>query len=90
MKKRAFLPILAAIGLATALAGPALAVPQHLHCLALANGDVVPVAGGVTSHAPHDTAFHNFHGKVHTGVPGSGPLTITADATPPFICPSSP
>lgn len=88
MKKRAFLPFVAAIGLATALAAPALAVAPHLHCLTLANGNVVPLAGGVTSHAPHDTAFHNFHRNVHIGL-GSGPLTITADATPPFTCPPS-
>jgi hypothetical protein len=86
--KRAFLPFLAAIGLTAALAAPALAVPQHLHCLTLANGDIVPIAGGVTSHAPHDPAFHNFHGNVHTGVPGSH-LTITVDFTAPFTCPPS-
>jgi hypothetical protein len=90
MKKRAFLPMVAAIGLATALAAPALAVPPHLHCLTLANGNVIPLAGGVTSHAPHDTAFHNFHIKVHTGVPGSGRVTITADTEAPFTCPPSP
>jgi hypothetical protein len=90
MMKRALLSIVAAIGLVTALAAPALAVPQHLHCLTLANGDVIALGGGVTFHAPHDTAFHNFHLNVHTGVPGSGPLTITADLTAPFTCPPSP
>jgi hypothetical protein len=90
MKRRALLPIVAAVGLVTALAAPALAVPQHLHCLTLANGDVIALGGGVTFHAPHDTAFHNFHINVHTGVPGSGPLTITADLTAPFTCPPSP
>jgi len=90
MRKRAFLPLLAVVGLTAATATPVGAVPQHLHCLTLANGDVIPLAGGVTYHAPHDTAFHNFHFNVHTGVPGSGPLTITVDLTPPFTCPPSP
>lgn len=89
MKKRALFSTAAAFGLATALAAPALAFPQHLHCLTLPNGNVVAVAGGVTSNDAHDTAFHNFHLNVHTGVPGTGPLTITPDTTAPFTCPPS-
>jgi hypothetical protein len=87
--KRALLTLLAAIGLVVAFAGTTAAVPLHLHCVTLANGDVIPVAGGVTRHAPHDPAFHNFHGKVHTGVPGSH-LTFTVDFTAPYTCPPSP
>jgi hypothetical protein len=90
MKRRVLLPFVAAVGLLAALTMPAVAVPEHLHCLNLANGNVVPIGFGVTTQAPHDSAFHNFHSHVHTGVPGTGPLTITVDFTAPYSCPPSP
>jgi hypothetical protein len=89
-KKRALLSIGAVAGLLTLTVAPAVAVPPHLHCLNLENGRVVALGGGVTSHAPHDIAFHNLHFNVHVGVPGSGPLTITADTTAPYTCPPTP
>lgn len=45
----------------------------------------------VVLHAPHDSAFHNFHANVHLGAfAGNNPNTITADLTEPFACPPSP
>ena len=52
--------------------GPAVAVDPHRHCLLTPNG-YVEVARGVVNQAPHNTAFHNFHGHVHVGAP---PTTI--------------
>jgi hypothetical protein len=78
----------AAAGLMLAGSAPAGAhvVGQHWHCL-WTGKDWVPIASGLSEHAPNDPALHEFHSKVHTGVPGSGgePLIIkaipTADAT---------
>ena len=75
------------LALASTLIGasPALAVPAHLHCLTTPGGTTT-VAGGVTANAPHDTAFHNFHGNVHTGAfannSASSPVTIAPGACP--------
>jgi hypothetical protein len=66
--------------LLAALAGQALAHPPatHLHCLNTPNGGVHSIARGVTFMAPHDIAFHNFHGLVHVDVFNAGhPLSIT-------------
>lgn len=54
------------------IAGPAVAVPAHRHCMLTPQG-YVEVAPGVVEHAPHDTAFHQFHSNVHVGSP---PTTI--------------
>jgi hypothetical protein len=89
--KRLILPLLASAGLLGAIAVPAaVAVPEHLHCLNLDNGRVVSMGFGVTTQAPHEPAFHNLHNHVHTGTPGTGPLTITVDFTTPYNCPPSP
>ena len=71
-------------------AAPALAAPLHLHCLEAASGNVVSIGRGVTTHAPHDPAFHNLHGNVHVGVfmLGNNPLDFTATA-PTGPCPTS-
>lgn len=45
---------------------PAVAVGPHLHCLHTPGGTHA-IGAGVTANAPHDTAFHNFHGYVHLG-----------------------
>jgi hypothetical protein len=91
MKKRTLLPFVAAVGLlAVVTAQTVVAVPPHLHCLRLDNGNYVALGGGVTTHAPHDTAFHNLHFNVHVGTPGTGPLTIVADTTAPYTWPPSP
>lgn len=60
--------------LLAALAGQALAVPPHLHCLTTPNGNVHSIARGVTLYADHDTAFHNLHGNVHQGAFADHPL----------------
>ena len=44
--------------------------PNHLHCLTTPSGKTHAIARGVTLHAPHDTAFHNFHQNVHREVFG--------------------
>jgi len=71
----------AAAGLMFAGSAPAAAheLPQHWHCLWTPEG-WVPIASGLSDHAPNDPALHKFHEKVHTGVPGSGgePLIIRA------------
>ena len=90
MKSRVLLPLVAAVALLTALAAPAVAVPEHMHCLTLANGRSVPIGFGATTRARHETGFHNFHNHVHTGVPGDGPLTIKVDFSVPYTCPPSP
>ncbi len=93
MNKRRLLAITGSIGLLAGLTGvaaaPALGVPTHQHCLMLDNGDSVAIAGGVTSQAPHDPAFHNFHNNVHVSLGLAGPLVITADTTIPYTCPPS-
>ena len=66
---------------------PASAVPTHLHCMENASGKTHAIAQGVTLNAPHDTAFHNLHGNVHTGAfAGQNPQTITVDLIEPFSC----
>jgi hypothetical protein len=66
---------------------PASAVPTHLHCMTNASGNTHAIARGITLHAPHDTAFHNFHNNVHLGAfAGNNPQTITVDLTEPFSC----
>jgi hypothetical protein len=54
------------------IGGPAVAVPPHRHCMLTPQG-FVEVARGVVEHAPHETAFHQFHNHVHIGRP---PTTI--------------
>jgi hypothetical protein len=72
-------------------AAPASAVPPHLHCVENASGNTHSIARGVTLHAPHESAFHNFHGNVHLGAfAGNNPNVISADLTAPFTCPLSP
>jgi hypothetical protein len=44
--------------------------PNHLHCLTTPSGKTHAIAPGVTLHAPHETAFHNFHQNVHREVFG--------------------
>ena len=56
------------------IAGSAVAVPPHRHCMLTPQG-YVEVAPGVVEHAPHETAFHEFHKHVHVGKP---PTTIIA------------
>ena len=74
--------LLAGIGAAPASAGPA-----HLHCMTNASGNTHAIAQGVTLHAPHEPALHNFHQHVHTGAfGGTNPHTVTADTTAPFSC----
>jgi hypothetical protein len=76
----------AALALMTALAGQALAVPLHLHCMEDGSGTVHPIAGGATFHAPHDTAFHNVHFNVHLGAfAGTNPHQIEGLTT--LVCP---
>ncbi len=82
--------------LLAALAGQALAhpPPTHLHCLTTPNGDTHSIGRGVTLHANHETAFHNFHALVHLGpfhpITGANPLApLSADLTEPFTCPPS-
>ena len=76
-----------------ALAGQALAVDKHLHCLTTPNDKVHSIARGVTFMAPHDTAFHNLHGHVHFGpfhpATGTNPVgPLSADFGPTdFTCP---
>jgi hypothetical protein len=71
-------------------AAPAVAAPPHLHCLEAANGEVHSIGWGVTTHAPHDPAFHNLHENVHVAVfmAGKNPLDFTATA-PTGPCPTS-
>ena len=92
MKTRVLVPLMAALALSAALAAPALAAPLHLHCVTTPGGNLVTLAQGVTLHAPHDPAFHNFHENVHLGVfaAGTTPLTIAVDLTVPYTCPPSP
>ena len=81
--------------LLAALAGQAFAhpPPTHLHCLTTPGG-THSVARGVTLHANHQTAFHNFHAVVHLGpfnpTTGSNPHPLTPDFTEPYTCPPSP
>ena len=79
------------------LAGQALAHPPatHLHCLTTPSGNTHGIARGVTLHANHDVAFHNFHSIVHLGpfhpVDGANPLPpLAPDFTAPYTCPPSP
>lgn len=83
---------LVAIGVGGVLvaAGSTGAVPEHLHCITTPNGETHAIAGGVTNHAPHDPAFHNFHGHVHMGAFATNPIPIEADLTEPYTCPPSP
>jgi hypothetical protein len=70
-------------------ASPSGAVPEHLHCVTTPGGTHA-IAGGVTNHAPHDTAFHNLHGNVHLGAFATNPIDIAVDSTQPYTCPPSP
>jgi hypothetical protein len=54
------------------VAGTALAVPPHRHCMLTPQGHV-ELAPGVVENAPHNIAFHEFHSHVHVGNP---PTTI--------------
>jgi hypothetical protein len=63
------------------------AVPGHLHCMTNASGKTHAIAVGVTLHAPHEPALHNFHENVHLGAfAGNNPQTIVPDLTEPFGC----
>ena len=87
MVRRTLVAMGASALLLAAFAGQALAVPDHLHCLTTPNGNVHPIALGVTYHAPHET-LHNFHSNVHQGAFVGHPLgPLTADATGEFMCP---
>lgn len=66
--RKLLVAVLASGGFALA-STPALAVPEHQHCITTPNGESHEIAGGVQEHAPHETAFHNFHMNVHRGVP---------------------
>lgn len=77
------------VGVVLLPAGAARAFPQHLHCITTPNGTVHAIAGGVTFHAPHDTAFHNLHSNVHLGAFAKNPIPLAADTTAPFTCPPS-
>ena len=92
LSRKVVLPFVGAFVLLGAISAvPAAAVPTHLHCLNLDNGKSVAIGFGVTTQAPHDTAFHNLHGNVHVGAPATqGGLTFTADFTAPYSCPPSP
>ena len=92
LRRRVVLPFVGAFTILGAISvAPAAAVPVHLHCLNLDNGQSVAIGSGVTNNAPHDTAFHNLHGNVHVGAPATqGGLTFTADFTAPYTCPPSP
>jgi len=61
--------ILATLAVAALLipAASASGVERHVHMLTTQSGNIHPIAGGVTSHAPC-TAFLNFHNNVHLGV----------------------
>jgi hypothetical protein len=95
MVRRALAAMATTALLLAALAGQALAHPPepHLHCLTTPNEDAHSIARGVTFMAPHDTAFHNLHGKVHLGpfnpVTGTHPLgPLDVDFGPAdFTCP---
>ena len=60
------------------------AVPVHEHCLLTESG-WVKIGTGVSEEAPHDPAFHNFHGYVHLGEPGEQMTIVRADVGAP--CP---
>ena len=83
---RAVLPFTLAIALIAALAGQALAVDPHLHCLTTPNGNEHSIARGVTFEAPHVPAFHAFHSGAHVGAfNDENPLVVR-----PIFFPSSP
>jgi hypothetical protein len=71
--RRLFLVLAAAAALLAAPAAPALAdhVPPHEHFLTTGSGKVVQVAPRVCSVEEAAGGFHNFHGNVHTGTPGT-------------------
>jgi hypothetical protein len=73
------LAAVAASGLMFATSAPAAAhdeVRQHWHCLWTPEG-WVPIAWGLSDHAPNHPALVNFHEHVHRG-PGMEQLTIRA------------
>jgi hypothetical protein len=73
------LAAVAASGLMFATSAPAAAhdeVRQHWHCLWTPEG-WVPIAWGLSDHAPNHPALVNFHEHVHWG-PGMEQLTIRA------------
>ena len=74
------------MALVSALAGQALAVPLHLHCMEDGSGKVHSIARGATFHAPHETAFHNVHSNVHVGAfAGNNPHQI--EGLTSLVCP---
>jgi hypothetical protein len=87
MRKLA-LTSLAAASLALVGVSPAAGVDTHLHCVKTPSGKIHSVARGVTLNAPHESAFHNFHGGPHSG-PGLNHFS-GADFTQPYTCPPSP
>lgn len=80
------LVLFALASLALGAPGASLGHPPgtHLHCVTTPNGKIHAIAGGVTMHSHHDTAFHNFHSKVHIG-PGA-PLISGTDFSEPYSC----
>lgn len=77
MRRLAITAAAGALALGT-LAGSAVAVPPHRHCLETPQG-FVEVAQGVVEEAPHETAFHNFHFHVHRGTPPTNIMSIPLD-----------
>ena len=77
----------AAAGLVFAMSGTATAVSAHEHCLLTESG-WVKIGTGVSEEAPHDTAFHNFHGYVHLGEPGEQMTIVRIELGDP--CPAVP
>lgn len=81
---RAVLAFGLAITLVVALAGQALAIDPHLHCLTTKSGNEHSIARGVTFNAPHipgdGRGFHAFHSHAHViGFDADHPLfPITA------------
>jgi hypothetical protein len=83
---RALLALGLAVALIAALAGQALAVDPHLHCLTTPAGNEHSIARGVTFMAPHAPAFHSFHSHAHLGAfEDENPLSVR-----PIFFPSSP
>ena len=84
---RKSVPLVAAVLLVAFAPAPASAVVTHLHCMENASGNTHAIARGVTLHAPHEPALHNFHANVHQGAfAGTNPQTLTADTTAPYSC----
>lgn len=55
--------------------------PHHWHYVTLANGNVVAVGPDVCNNPRSHEGFHNFHAKMHLGLPGDV-LNITTELCP--------